>query len=225
MSKTPQQPEPPKNPIALSVEQRTGGKSSDSANEEIGRSGWLPSSSVSNVVGNLFLLVILVSLISIPFLVYFTDTGSRAKQELRTLVRHTQAPAALSAPAREELESAHRRIADLERQVEVLEARKVVAAEASPTLPVAPPVAAPKSPEAKSEPPVTTLPRREYDLAKLFNGVGVRTVLDLTEGDTATKERVTPESYELQVILKVAVPKADTSIGDLTALNPSLPSV
>jgi len=223
MAITPQQPNPPKNPIATSVEQQSSAKQpgQDGAKD----AGWLPKSSISNVLGNLFLLIILASLISIPFLVYFTDTGSRAKKEFRKLVNPVQATAAATSPTQQELETARKRISELEHEVELLEARQAAAAEATPPpTPVA--SATPVAPSVTDvAPAIETLPRREYDVAKLFNGVGVRTVLDLTEGDTATKERVTPESYELQVVLKVSVPKADTSIAELSALNPSLPAI
>ena len=230
MAISPTSPEPPKNPIASSVE-----KSQSAAADKPSTAG-LPQSSISNALGNLFLLVILASLISIPFLVYFTDTGSRAKKEFRKLVRPQAENGASAALSAAELEAARRRISELEQKVDLLAAREAAAkAEAAqavqaaqataPSTQPAPATPPPPAPAPDLEPVPETLPRREYDVAKLFNGIGVRTVLDLTEGDTATKERVTPESYELQVTLKVAVPKANTSVAELSALNPSLPSI
>jgi hypothetical protein len=225
MAISPKSPEPPKNPIATSVEK------SQSAAADKSSPGGLPQSSISNALGNLFLLVILASLISIPFLVYFTDTGSRAKKEFRKLVRPPAANGASAALSAAELEGARRRVSELEKQVELLQAREAAAKAAAaqsapaPATPPQPATAPPASPAPDLEPVPETLPRREYDVTKLFNGVGVRTVLDLTEGGTATKDRVTPDSYELQVTLKVAVPKANSSVAELSALNPSLPSI
>ncbi|RFC43720.1 MAG: chitosanase of glycosyl hydrolase group 75 [Verrucomicrobia bacterium] len=187
----------------------------------------LPPSSISNALGNFFLLVILVSLISIPFLVYFTDTGSRAKKEFRKLMRPPTAGGAAAALSASELEAARRRVSELEHKVELLEAReaaaKALAAQATPPPPPRPVAPPPPTLDFPSVPEV--LPRREYEVSKLFNGVNVRTVLDLIQGDTATKERGLPESYEFQITLKVAVPKANTSLAELSSLNPSLPSV
>lgn len=178
-----------------------------------------PPSSISVALGNLFLLIILVSLVSIPFLVYFTDTGSRAKAEFRKMLR---APAA-KVPSASELEAARRRVSELEHKVELLEARE--AAAKAQTAPVPAPTPPPAKAALPAPPVPELLPRREYDVAKLFNGLSVRTVLDLSEGATATKERITPGAYEFEVTLKVAVPKANTSLAELSALNPSLPSV
>jgi hypothetical protein len=179
-------------------------------------------------LGNLFLVIILLSLVSIPFLVYFTDTGSRAKREIGRLLRGSTPTAPAASP--EELEQARQRISELEREVDLLLAKQA----AAPPPPPSPSPAPAPSPEAPAPPapaapdidPVPlTLPRREYDVATLFNGVGVRAVLDLQEGDSATRERADPASYEFQLSLKLKVPKANASIGELSALNPHLPQL
>jgi len=189
----------------------------------------LPPSSASAALGNLFLVIILLSLISIPFLVYFTDTGSRAKREIGRLMR---GPASAVPPAgEEELEQSRQRVYELEREVELLLAKLAAAPPPTPA-----PAATPNPPASASAPaPVPaapdiplapkTLPRQEFDVATLFNGVGVKAVLDLQEGENATRERVDPAAYEFQMTLKLRVPKPNTSIGELSALNPHLPQL
>jgi cell division protein FtsB len=222
MAITPHQPEPSKQPTSTAAKPQAAAPANAPEPASPKPANWPPQSSVSNLVGNVFLLLILASLISIPFLVYFTDTGSRAKKEFRRLIRPTP-ETTQSTAARRELEVAQKRISELEHEVELLEARRAAAEEATP--PPAPPADTTPAPATPATPAVLTLPRREYDVAKLFNGIGVRTTLDLSEGGSATKERLTPEAYEFQVTLKVNVPKANTSIAELSALNPNLPAL
>jgi len=61
MAITPQQPDQPKSPIAIPADKESSAKQpSHGAGHE---AEWLPKSSISNVLGNLFLLIILASLI------------------------------------------------------------------------------------------------------------------------------------------------------------------
>ena len=184
-------------------------------------------SAFSNALGNLILLVILVCLVSIPFLFYFTDTASRLKREVHRTIQALEGNnnAGEAASSSEELKQAREKIALLE---EELLATK---AQAEKNRVVAQPIAEPQPPPDEPEPPQdvkpapTVLPRQEYDVAKLFNGVGVRTTLDLRKGDTATKERITDEAYEFEIKLKINVPQANQSVAELAALNPQLPEI
>lgn len=175
---------------------------------------------VSTALGNLILLIILLCLVSIPVLVYFTDTPSRLKRNLREVgaaLNGSETPVAVAGGSGE-LSDALKEIAKLEREnVELRRAAEeaaTAAANGQQTTPAAPP-----------EPIVTTLPRQEYDTAKLFNGVNVKTTLDLQEGTTASKEREEDAAYEFEVKLKINVPKANQSLDELAALNPQLPKI
>jgi len=186
---------------------------------------------LSNALGNLFLLVILVSLLSIPVLVYFTDTGARVKREIRKVV-------AVMGVGTEELESelksARERVEQLEKKVDTLQAANTALTQRPEEAvqeqagraenETTESTAAPEEKEG-SLPVPSVLPREEYELTKIFNGVGVRATLDLREGSTATEERADPESYEFEMKLKVAVPEANQSVADLAALNPHLPLI
>lgn len=164
---------------------------------------------VSNVLGNIILVVILLCLISIPFLVYFTDTTSRLKRNLLEL----------GEAYRGEPKVVERIV---EKRVEV----PIIVETAASEEDAAPPkeVLKPSEP-ATTEIQVSMLPRKEYDVAELFNGLSVRTTLDLQKGDVASKERDIDKAYEFEVKLKVRVPKPNQSVEELAALNPHLPKI
>ncbi|MEI6349701.1 MAG: glycoside hydrolase family 75 protein [Verrucomicrobiota bacterium] len=63
------------------------------------------------------------------------------------------------------------------------------------------------------------------ELSKLFNGMQVKTVLQSEPGKTATQERENDASYELELNVKVKVPKANQSLNELSRLNEALPKV
>lgn len=63
------------------------------------------------------------------------------------------------------------------------------------------------------------------EVAKMFNGVELRTTLETEPGATAAIERDVAASYALDLQLKVRVPKASTNLHELTGLNPALPQV
>lgn len=177
-------------------------------------------SGVSNAMGNLVLLIILLCLISIPFFVYFADVPSRLKRNLSALAsRSGSAPAAAD---NTDLKEARARINTLESELAKL---RIEANEAANQASTGPQTQTPTPKPVPATPIVTTLPRKEYDVAKLFNGVNVRTTLDLQEGETASKERGVDEAYEFEVKLKINVPKANQSLAELSALNPQLPEM
>lgn len=172
---------------------------------------------MTNALGNLILLVILLCLVAIPVLIYFTDMPSRLKLSLREL--NAGAHPAAAGGGDQELGAALQRIQRLEMELAEVRAES---ASPSPHTPAAKP--SPK-PAPQSAPAPLVLPREEYDVAKLFNGVNVRTTLDLKEGASASRERVKDEAYEFEVKLKINVPKANQSLAELTALNPKLPGI
>ncbi|MEA3187599.1 MAG: hypothetical protein QOD99_1429 [Chthoniobacter sp.] len=91
---------------------------------------------------------------------------------------------------------------------------------------VAPPTPVPSpssTPEASPTP--IYIPQKRLDTAKLFNGIELHTTIDTEPGSTATTERNTGGSYALDLKLRVKVPKANSELRELAALNPALPQV
>lgn len=94
--------------------------------------------------------------------------------------------------------------------------------EASPT---ATPTTPPLSPTPVPTPTPIYVPWKRLETAKLFNGIDLRTSVETESGTTATATRNDPESYTLNLELKVRVPKPTADLSDLELLNPSLSSI
>lgn len=80
-----------------------------------------------------------------------------------------------------------------------------------PELPPAPPVQLP------------TIPYKRMETTRLFSGIQVKTSFQADFGTTATQDRQDPASYELDLQLRVRVPKPHQSLSELLKLNPDLP--
>jgi len=173
-----------------------------------GKQGRSHPSPVSNALGNIVLVIILLCLISIPILVWFTDTTSRLKRNLLELGEaYRGEPQVIE------------RVVEKTVEVPIIVETDPSEATAEPAAPVE------AAPEPPAEIQVSMLPRKEYDVAQLFNGLSIRTTLDLQEGDIASQEREEEEAYEFEVKLKVRVPKPNQSVEELGALNSHLPKM
>lgn len=73
--------------------------------------------------------------------------------------------------------------------------------------------------------PEAYIPRKEIDVATLYNGITVRTNLLTEQGTYASLERLDPEAYRAEFQLSIRVPKANQSLQELSRINPALPSV
>jgi hypothetical protein len=103
--------------------------------------------------------------------------------------------------------------------------------------PAAPPDATPPSgpptaeqlpestPQPAPAPPLLTIPFKKLDVAKLFNGINVKTSFTADFGGSASAERNDAASYELDLQLRVRVPRPHQSMGELLQLNPELGTV
>lgn len=69
------------------------------------------------------------------------------------------------------------------------------------------------------------IPRKEVDVAKLFNGITVKTNLVTEEGGFASLERLDPEAYKAEFQLAIRVPKASQTLPELSRINPNLPKI
>jgi len=69
------------------------------------------------------------------------------------------------------------------------------------------------------------VPYQKLDTALLWNGIRVRSDFASENGTIASAERVAPDSYTLDVKLRVRVPEPNTSLEALSRINPVLPTV
>ena len=66
---------------------------------------------------------------------------------------------------------------------------------------------------------------KTVELGKLFNGIQIKTELEKIPGKLASVERKDPGSYEVEFKVKVKVPAANKTLGELSVINPSLPKI
>ncbi len=71
--------------------------------------------------------------------------------------------------------------------------------------------------------PKSFVPAKDVVVADLFNGIQIQTDLQATEGDTASRERATKDSYVVKFSVNVRVPKPNNTLEQLAGLNPELP--
>jgi hypothetical protein len=69
------------------------------------------------------------------------------------------------------------------------------------------------------------IPRKDVDVATLFNGITVKTNLITEEGSFASLERLDPEAYKAEFQLSIRVPKANQTLPELARINPNLPKI
>lgn len=67
--------------------------------------------------------------------------------------------------------------------------------------------------------------RKDIDVATLFNGITVKTKLITEDGSFASLERLDPESYKAEFQLSVRVPKANSTLPELSRINQHLPAM
>lgn len=73
--------------------------------------------------------------------------------------------------------------------------------------------------------PSSYVPWQKVDTATLWSEILVETKLETAEGGIASQERERPESYQIEMRVKLTVPKPNTSVADITALNGKLPEI
>ena len=95
------------------------------------------------------------------------------------------------------------------------------AEEAKPPAPQEEPVVEPV-PAAPPPPVPLTIPYKKLDTAKLISGITLKTTCSAEFGASASVERKDPSSYELDLQLRVRVPKPHQSMEELLQLNPEL---
>lgn len=73
--------------------------------------------------------------------------------------------------------------------------------------------------------PEKYIPRKDIDVASLFNGITVKTNLLTEQGSFASLERLDPESYKAEFQLSIRVPKANQTMVELSRINKNLPTL
>ncbi|WP_395736729.1 glycoside hydrolase family 75 protein [Prosthecobacter sp.] len=73
--------------------------------------------------------------------------------------------------------------------------------------------------------PEKYVPRKDIDVATLFNGITVKTKLMTEEGGFASLERLDPEAYKAEFQLSIRVPKANQTLVELSRINKNLPAM
>lgn len=80
-------------------------------------------------------------------------------------------------------------------------------------------------PEPPLPPKLPTIPYKRMDTARLFSGIQIKANLQADFGTTATAERQDPSSYELDLTVRVRVPRPHQSLPELQKLNPEIPNI
>lgn len=73
--------------------------------------------------------------------------------------------------------------------------------------------------------PEKFIPRKDIDVATLFNGITVKTNLITEQGGFASLERLDPEAYKAEFQLSIRVPKANQTLAELSRINKNLPAI
>ncbi|MEM7698871.1 MAG: glycoside hydrolase family 75 protein [Verrucomicrobiota bacterium] len=79
--------------------------------------------------------------------------------------------------------------------------------------------------EVKPPMPSSYVAWRKIDTAELWSEIPVSTRVETNQGDTAVVERETDEAYEIEMTVKVTVPKPNETTEELAAINPLLPEI
>jgi hypothetical protein len=88
------------------------------------------------------------------------------------------------------------------------------AEEPSPT-----PTAAPSATAAATRPPLLS---GKFDVARLFNGITLRSEVETAAGAAASEERVDPMSYAIDLKLRARVPTPNRTVDELGKVSPDL---
>ena len=87
------------------------------------------------------------------------------------------------------------------------------------------PTPAPTPVPAPTPPPPPYVPSKRIEVGKMFSGAQVRTSLETEFGGSATAVRNDAASYEVEVKVRVKIPKPHKSLEELARLNDRLPAL
>lgn len=155
----------------------------------------------------------LAGLIVVPTAVYFlefTEIGAKVHRRLQRMTGQTQAQVAPGAVTPTPLGTASDSPRVIEKIVEVPVDRIV---EKVVEVPMFRPI------------PDRFVAPKEIDTAQLYGGLMVKTEIAAEQGDTATLERQNDAAYQVEMTLKIRVPKAHADLASLSVLNAKLPEI
>ena len=93
-----------------------------------------------------------------------------------------------------------------------------------PVSPVPAPTPAPTPVPVPTPPPTPFVPNKRMEVGRMFNGAQVRATLETDFGGSASEIRKEPGSYEVEVKVRVKIPRPHQSLEELTKLNDKLPA-
>lgn len=94
-----------------------------------------------------------------------------------------------------------------------------------PPVPTPAPTPAPTPVPVPTPPPTPYVPNKRMEVGKMFNGAQVRSTLETEFGGSASEVRKEPGSYEVDVKVRVKIPKPHQSLAELAKLNDRLPAL
>lgn len=151
-----------------------------------------------STLGTLCLLLGLILLIGILILP-FTPFASKAKRQIDIWVEKSRTERVVVEEKIREV------IKEVEKKVEVIKEVKV--------------------PGDPTPLPSKFIPRKDIDVATLYNGITIQTQLQTEEGKFATVERKDKDAFKVEFSVKLRVPEPNNSLEELTKVNPELPKM
>ncbi|MEI6534187.1 MAG: glycoside hydrolase family 75 protein [Verrucomicrobiaceae bacterium] len=73
--------------------------------------------------------------------------------------------------------------------------------------------------------PSKFVPRKDVDVATLFNGITIESKLETNEGNFASLSVADPDAYKVEFKVKLNVPKPNQTVAELARLNSNLPKM
>lgn len=73
--------------------------------------------------------------------------------------------------------------------------------------------------------PSKFVPRKDVDVATLFNGITIESKLETNEGNFASLSVADPDAYKVEFKLKLNIPKPNQTLAELSRLNSHLPKM
>ncbi|MCB1210132.1 MAG: hypothetical protein KDK97_12425 [Verrucomicrobiales bacterium] len=149
-----------------------------------------------SLLGNLSRLLFLLAL-TLALILPFTPFAGKIRRAIEDIVKSSREPKIIT------------REVPVERTVEkTVEVIRTVEVEAPP-----PPL------------PSKFIPRKDIDVASLFNGVTIKTNVSTEEGNYASLERENADAYKAEFQLNIRIPKANQTLEELKRVNDQLPTV
>jgi hypothetical protein len=151
-----------------------------------------------DTLGKLIRILVLF-IIAVGIILPFTPAAGRIKRAIKEIASAARATPQPQIETREIIKEVPKEVV------------KEVIKEVIKEVPVAPPL------------PSEYIQRKDVDIARLFNGITVKTKLITEPGGFASLERLDPEAYKAEFQLSIRVPKPNQSLEELSRINAQLP--